>query len=230
MTLLFSLPVQRTCNFVGRQNLLKELHERLSEAPGLESTPGGQSKVVVLHGLGGAGKTQLSTAYAYSHRDEFDAVLWVDGADEANTLLSYRTIAQRFLDATRRAAGDDDRGRTSLFSKLSVGCPPLLSPSGTVSTDGEALPEIARAVVEFLQSDAERFTWLLIVDNVDNLDGYPLSSFLPQSKRGSVIITTRLTDVIRFGYPIEVGEIEEESAVQILLSAARLRFKFGSGT
>ncbi|KXX75409.1 Kinesin light chain 4 [Madurella mycetomatis] len=228
MPLPFSLPVQRNCNFVGRQSLLKKLHEHLSEAPGLESTSGGQSRIVVLYGLGGAGKTQLSTAYAYSHRDEFDAVLWVDGANEANTLMSYRTIAQRFLDATRRAADDDDRDRTSLFSKLSVGCPSLLSPSGKVSINAEALPKIARAVIEFLQSDAERFTWLLIVDNVDNLTGYPLSSFLPQSKRGSIIITTRLTAVSRFGYPIEVGEIEEESAVQILLSAARLRFKFGS--
>ncbi|GAB1312429.1 Kinesin light chain 4 [Madurella fahalii] len=228
MTLPFSLPVQQNCNFVGRHSLLKKLHEHLSGAPGFETPPGGQSRVVVLHGLGGAGKTQLSAAYAYSHRDDFDAVLWIDGVDESNTLISYQVIAQRFVDAARRTTEDNDHGRSSLVSKLSVGGQSLLSPSGKVSTDKEALPKIAQAVIEFLQSDAEPFSWLLILDNVDNLTGYPLSKFIPQSKRGRVIITTRLTAVARFGYPLEVGEIEEESAVEILLSAARLRLRFGS--
>ena len=230
MKLPFSVPVQRNPNFVGRQALLKQLHDNFNlVTTSTDSLVGGQSKVAVLHGLGGAGKTQLSAAYAHLHRDAFDAVLWIDGSDEAHTLVSYQTTAQRFLDTTGGpAAPGDDHGQSSLLSRLAAGG--LLSASGQVSADKDALPRIAQAVIDFLQSENERFTWLLVVDNVDNLDQYPLPSFLPQSPRGKIIITTRLTAVARFGVPLEVGQIEGESAVQILLNAARLRFPSPSGT
>ncbi len=232
MKLPFSLPVQQNFNFVGRQAQLKHLHEHLSATATVTGNPpDGSSRRAVLHGLGGAGKTQLSVAYAHAHREEFDAVLWIDGSDEAHTLSSYQIYAQRLLDASRQGDGSIVSSSSELLSRLrsTGGHKPLVSPDGKVSTETEALPNIAQAVVDFLQSGTELRSWLLVFDNVDSLDGYPLSRYLPQRKEGKIIITTRLTDVIRFGSPVEVGQIEEESAIKILLDTARLRVESASG-
>jgi len=222
MKLPFSLPVPQNGKFVGRDKQLKRLHDHLSRTTEAENSPDNQSRVAVVHGLGGAGKTHLSVAYASTHRKDFDAVLWVDGTDRISTYTSYQSIGHRLLDAFAQTGRD----YTHLGSKLAIG---ESSSDREVPTDREALPKIAQAVVEFLQSETESFSWLLIVDNVDNLTDYPLSSFLPQSKRGSIIITTRLTTVTKFGQAVEVGQIENESAVQILVNAAPLRRKTASG-
>lgn len=220
MKLPFSLPVPLNRNFLGRATELKRLHDLLTQIPEMDS----QSGVAVLHGLGGAGKTQLSIAYASSHRHEFDAVIWVDGTDQTSTFSSYQVILRRFLDAL----GDTGDNSTALRSKLEA-AQQLTSSTGRTCTNKEALSKVAATVIDALQSDDETFTWLMIVDNVDNLSDYPLATFLPQSERGKIIITTRLKPVTKFGHPIEVGEIADGNAVKILLKNACLRQKTPSG-
>lgn len=57
--------------FTGREDLLRQLHERLE--------PGAMTAVLpqALHGLGGVGKSQLAVEYAYRHREDFDIIWWV---------------------------------------------------------------------------------------------------------------------------------------------------------
>ncbi|KAN0078822.1 hypothetical protein V8E54_005335 [Elaphomyces granulatus] len=38
--------------------------------------------IVVLHGLGGIGKTQLTVAYAKRHKDNYSAIFWLNIKDE----------------------------------------------------------------------------------------------------------------------------------------------------
>ncbi|KAK3367665.1 hypothetical protein B0H63DRAFT_489599 [Podospora didyma] len=221
MKLPFSLPLQPNY-FVGRTAELNTLHDSLFGTPKTKGSSEEQSRVVVVHGLGGAGKTQLSVAYAQSHRHDVDAVLWLDGSSENNTLLSFRSIAQRFLDAARQANGGEE-SINPLSSRLPIG--EYLSATGQISTDEKTLPKISKIVMDFLRSENESFTWLMIMDNVDDLPRYPVASFLPQSARGKIIITTRRTEAIQFGQPLEIGQIEEESGIQILLNASSLRTK-----
>jgi hypothetical protein len=66
------LPVARNRRFFGRQELLSEIDGHLKpekDSTGLRS--------LAIHGLGGVGKTQVALEYAYSKRDDFDAILWV---------------------------------------------------------------------------------------------------------------------------------------------------------
>ncbi len=64
--------------FAGRDNELATLHGLLT---------GDQAAPVVLHGLAGAGKSQLAVEYAYAHLDELP-VVWTVRADEVSVLAS----------------------------------------------------------------------------------------------------------------------------------------------
>jgi len=65
-------------DFVGRDGELARLHELLT---GPEGAP------VVLHGLGGVGKSQLAVEYFHAHADEL-AVVWAARADDASVLAA----------------------------------------------------------------------------------------------------------------------------------------------
>ncbi|KAM7184408.1 hypothetical protein V8F20_012231 [Naviculisporaceae sp. PSN 640] len=219
ITLPFSLPVQQNPGFVGRENQLEQLHAHLCKS---KNTPTGPSSphhgVVVLFGIGGAGKTQLSLAFAEHHKKDFDVVFWIDASSERNTLTSFRTFAQRLLDSK---TGED--ARKSLLAKLNLW--EYVSATGHVSSKDNDLPEVAKSVVEFLQSEDQTFTWLIVMDNWDD-PNCPLSKYIPHSEqRGKIIITTRSTAITGLGKPIEIAEIDEESAIQILLNAAHMRIK-----
>lgn len=53
--------------------------------------------IVVLHGLGGIGKTQLCLAYAIRHEEEFSAIFWLNASDNDSLRLSFRAVAQHVL-------------------------------------------------------------------------------------------------------------------------------------
>ncbi|KAF2839984.1 HET-domain-containing protein, partial [Patellaria atrata CBS 101060] len=75
--------------FVARSKELTEMHRMLHG----HST----RSIVILHGLGGIGKTQLSLAYAMRHEEKFSAIFWLNANDEGSLKLSFRAIAQQIL-------------------------------------------------------------------------------------------------------------------------------------
>jgi len=64
------LPFQKNDNFTGRDRELAEIHEALHSP----DTPLPGRRTVVLHGLGGIGKTQLAIQYAYIHQKDYTSV------------------------------------------------------------------------------------------------------------------------------------------------------------
>lgn len=57
----------------------------------------GSRRVVVLHGLGGMGKTQLAIAYAKRHKDNYSAVFWLNIKDENSLRQSFARIAKQII-------------------------------------------------------------------------------------------------------------------------------------
>ena len=134
--------------------------------------------IVVLHGLGGMGKTQLAITYLTEYNRNYTAVFWINANDEDSIKLSFFEIAQQVSEkhpSSNVLAGIDS---------------------------GADLQQTVNAVLSWL-SLSENSRWLLVYDNYDNpkmaSNGDPMSvdirRFIPGKNHGSIIITTRSSEV-----------------------------------
>ncbi|KAL4786140.1 hypothetical protein BJX76DRAFT_346425 [Aspergillus varians] len=167
--------------FVGRQNELDCLWAGLQ--PGCSP----MRKVAILHGLGGIGKSQLAIRFARIHKDDFSGIFWLNGKDWGALTQS---LASAYLNVPE---GKDTKG----------------------IIDEEEVKRRAQSMMKWLAT-AGNSRWLLIFDNVDqyspkdsvNLAGgrHDICDFFPAADHGSIIITTRLLQLV-----------ELEDAIRLLL-------------
>ncbi|MEU3404943.1 tetratricopeptide repeat protein [Streptomyces sp. NPDC006670] len=73
--------------FTGRTAELAEVRAELARSTG--------TAAVVLHGLGGVGKTELALQYAHLHRESYDLIWWIDAAVPGATEAALAAIAER---------------------------------------------------------------------------------------------------------------------------------------
>src|SRR6266536_2973816 len=86
----FSLSdVSEIDHFVAREEELAEIHTKLNSD--------GNRRTIVLHGLGGIGKTQLTVAYAKRHKNSYSAIFWLNIKDEDSLKQSYVKVAKQIL-------------------------------------------------------------------------------------------------------------------------------------
>ena len=78
---------QRNRNFTGRDDLLSELHRRLTRF----TEP---LVPVVLHGFGGVGKTQLAIEYAWRHAGDYDLICWLPAENRSLLLAGLATLGE----------------------------------------------------------------------------------------------------------------------------------------
>lgn len=106
--LTVSRPVRispRPEHLAGREELLRGLDTRLA----IDDTA--RPRIVVLHGLGGAGKTSLAVEYAYRHMDEC-SVVWQLPAENSTVLSSA------FAELARQLGAADALGQTDPVSQV----------------------------------------------------------------------------------------------------------------
>jgi len=183
-------------HFVGREEELAEIRRTIRSD--------GSRRTVVLHGLGGIGKTQLTIAYAKRHRDNYSAVFWLNIKDKDSLKQSFAKAAKQILREHPSA------GRLSSVDIM------------------ENFDEVIDAVKAWLNLP-NNTRWLMIYDNYDNpkLPGntdptaVDIRKFLPESYQGSVIITTRSSEV-KIGHRIRIRRLEDvHDSVKILSNASR---------
>jgi hypothetical protein len=181
--------------FVARDAEMQAL-ERL-----LVSTPLATNRrnVVVVHGLGGIGKTQLAVEFARKHQRRFSAIFWLDGSSEASLKQSFVDMAQRL----RKARGTIDSAE--LPSQVAV----------------EA--DVALRECQQWLCVSSNTHWLIILDNVDrdhhdkdDSQAYDVRKYFPHADHGSILITSRLASLQRLGTGIKVGTVAAEQARDIL--------------
>jgi hypothetical protein len=178
---LISFP--EATRFVAREEELSKMYELL-QGRGHRSR-----SCVVLHGLGGMGKTQLAITYARRHKEKYTAIFWLNANDEDSLKLSFRDIAQQVL---------RHHPSTSMLSSVD---------------QDEDLDRVVDRIKVWLDS-LQNTRWLMIYDNFDNPktpsnpDGsaVDIRKFLPRSDHGSIIITTRSSQV-RQGERIHIQKL-----------------------
>jgi ATP/maltotriose-dependent transcriptional regulator MalT len=176
---------------VVREKELEDIHDNL--------LGNGSRQTIILHGLGGIGKTQLSVAYAKQHKDDYSAIFWLNTKDEDSLKQSFVKIAEQIL-RVHPSAGP--------LKGLNM---------------KENLEAVVNAVKEWL-SVYNNTRWLLIYDNYDNprIQGnrdpaaVDIRKYLPESYQGSVIITTRSAQV-RGGHRIKIEKFRNmQDSLQVL--------------
>ena len=164
----------------------------------------GSRRTVVLHGLGGIGKTQLTIAYAKRYKGDYSAIFWLNTKDEDSLKQSFVKAAKRIL---------RDHPSASRLSSVNI----------NANLDG-----MIDAVKAWL-SLCNNTRWLVIYDNYDNpkLPGrtdpaaVDIRKFLPESYQGSVIITTRSSQV-KIGHCIRIIKLKDvRDSLKILLNSSR---------
>ncbi|TVY34372.1 Vegetative incompatibility protein HET-E-1, partial [Lachnellula subtilissima] len=182
--------------FVAREHELSEIHKTLKGD--------GSRRAVVLHGLGGIGKTQLSIAYAKRHKDNYSAIFWLNIKDEDSLKQSFAKLAKQI-----------SREHPSAIPVSNLGT-------------NQDLNEVVESVKSWL-SLPNNSRWLMIYDNYDTpkLSGgtdpaaVDIRKFLPESYQGSIIITTRSSEV-RIGHLIQIRKLGNiVDGLEILSNASR---------
>jgi hypothetical protein len=181
-------------HFVAREDELREIHKALSGD--------GSRHAVVLYGLGGIGKTQLAITYAKRHKDNYSAIFWLNIKDEDSLKQSFANVAKQILRAYPSACW---------LSTVNI----------------KNLDHVIDAVKAWLGLPYNT-RWLVIYDNYDNPKlvsnkdpaAVDITKFLPEVYQGSVLITTRSSEV-EIGHLIQViklGDIRD--SLKILLNAS----------
>ena len=185
--------------FVQRAAEMEKLEWHLLHGP----TVTGRQNVVVLHGLGGIGKTQLAVEFARKHHSRFSSVFWLDGSSEESLKQSFARIMRRLPCTELTASG------AKMLSQTTID-----------------LGEAVRECLHWLSLPTNR-QWLLIFDNVDrdypNTDdpqAYDVKNHLPNADHGSVLITSRLSWLQKKGLGIKIGTVDAEQARAMLKSNA----------
>lgn len=213
-----------TNHFVAREDELAKMHETLHREQGRRN--------MVVHGLGGMGKTQLAIAYMKRHRNEYTASIWLNARDETSLQQGFRNAAAKVL----------EEHPTFTYMQTALD-----------QNNGDA----SHAVKRWL-NERGNDKWLLICDNYDHpkmradtsgilasrdsgpdqagckveksiLEDYDIRRCLPDVDQGAVIITTRSSSV-RIGDLLPLRKLHKmEDSLRILEStSARKGAQYGT--
>ncbi|KAJ6007347.1 hypothetical protein N7540_011323 [Penicillium herquei] len=191
-TCTYSVPLKTVPSYVQRDELWKDLEEKIKVRHEGADVPYG----VVLHGLGGSGKSQLTLKYAECKREEFkfNPVLWIDATTEELLRSSFARCA--------RELGLSDSQKPQKDTGL---------------RDDPTIRLVLRWLQDRTEEDPE---WLVILDNVDDIT-WNIKDVIPEGTRGRLIITsqdTRSWKLLRGGCEkVHVDAMSPQEARMVLL-------------
>lgn len=193
---IFKLPftlqgIPVAAQYVAREGELHRIEQLLVVQDPASSPLTRRRHTVVVHGLGGMGKTQLIVEYIRRHHQAYSSVIWLDARTEQALQTSFATFAARI--------------------------PGLNVRDGTV----QSFEHFVHAVVRWLDVYENSEWLLIIDNydtdsRRDATGGFDLLNYLPAADHGSVIITTRLTRLASLGHSVKLDRMETKLSTRIL--------------
>ena len=212
-----SIPFGTVDTYVERPELSSLIHEKLSVPHTIGKTPFS----LLLHGLGGTGKTQLALNYIEKYSEFYNIIMWIDAQDEEAVLSSFERCVLDFeIDIPLVRSHTD--ARTEM--------PPTIR---TEFQQWKARPQLQtspaiRAVLIWLeQQDASNKKWLVVFDNADDLT-WGIRDLIPHGSNGSILITSRdeySIGLVGRGEKLRVDIMQESEAKLLLLQHLQIDAK-----
>lgn len=175
----------RNKNFFGRQEVLSQLDDCLLPSKDLlGSAQPDRTRVGVLCGMGGIGKTETAIEYAYSRQGSFDAVFWIRAEDPSKLESDIAQIAVR------------------------LGIQDPKEPDDKVINKGLAVEWLCSPFKK--KHSAENSgripaSWLVVFDNADEPD--ILAPYRNIRESGAVLITSR-SPLARSSFSLQATNID----------------------
>jgi NB-ARC domain len=184
-----------------------------------------QRKVAVLHGLGGIGKTDIVLRYAWQNVAAYTSVLWIHSATKEILKRSLMTAVQNLIQhlATHYAPGQPNY--TAIACDL--GTAGLINTSGQLvyNPESDGQEKVEGALCKWLSMKGND-QWLLIFDNVDDMEVIDRAKHFPKNSSGTIIITSRRREIAHWGTGSFLVEgLEQNDALSLLLTRAHLDWK-----
>lgn len=206
----FDLEHRKNPHFTGRGDLLIRLD---SEIEGRRSVP------IVLHGIGGIGKTQIVLEYIYTHKKKFTSIFWINAGTKESTQDGFREIAQRLVHEHARVSHDPKPDYLQIAKYFHM--TDVIDVEGHISVKEEHKKTVVQGIKQWLAKEGNR-DWLLVFDHVDDLESFKIQDFLPSTAQGSIIMTSRRPACGSLGTALEVPEMPQSEAADLLLRSAGL--------
>ena len=191
--ILFSLEgVPLVKEFVDRPLEMEKLEENFFSAERSD-----RRKVVILSGMGGIGKTQLSVEFARKHQRRYSAVIWLDGRTKGVLEQSIIALASRIPKHQIPDLSQTDR---NIILKHVL--------------DWFSAPDNSNWLMIFDNVDEDYEA----PEAGASTRGYIVDKYFPGADHGSILITTRLDNLGQIGREIRVGTVDKKQAIAIFQS------------
>jgi hypothetical protein len=213
--LRLGLPPQNL-QFTGRQKELQQLSDIVAGAGR------NQRKVAVLHGLGGIGKTSIVLHHAWKNCAAHSSIIWIHAATAEVLRSSFIQVVESLIQHLAVNCRSAQPNYVQIAHEL--GIPGLISTSGQLMYNAEFCDQdkIVDAVSKWLSMDGND-NWLLIFDNLDDLEVIDQAKHFPNSSSGAIIITSRRRSSAQWGTgSFQVDGMDEKGALNMLMKRSQL--------
>lgn len=148
-------------------------------------------RVVVQHGLGGIGKSQLSAKFARKNRRSYSAIFWIDGSTKNRLKQIIADYASR-LPQNQISNEINSHLRKKMYN----------------------VDEVVNEMPKWLSQPSNN-QWLLNFDNVnlespalsEDLKAFNVEDYHPKATQGPILVTSRLSSLCRLTTDMKLNPI-----------------------
>ena len=189
---VFSVPLRTVSSLTPRDELSSRIKQNLQN---ISPTVSGVPRILILHGLGGIGKTQLALKFVEDHKKDFSPILWIDADSQDSVRASFERCARALGLEIDKTSGQGVRLREA--------------------------PAIEAVLNWFQRQYASSTEWLVVIDGADDTTGWNIEDIIPQGGKGSLIITSQFYQPPKLlktpCSKIEVEKMIKAEAIRLLL-------------